>query len=79
MHTLRAVAHPNHATIAALRDAYVSGQATAVSVCQAHLDRIAAYDRKGPALNAIIMVNPNALATADALDARLARSGPAGM
>jgi Asp-tRNA(Asn)/Glu-tRNA(Gln) amidotransferase A subunit family amidase len=34
-------------TIAALHAAYLSGRATAVSVCQAHLDRIAAYDRKG--------------------------------
>ena len=33
-------------TIATLHAAYVSGRATAVSVCQAHLDRIAAYDRK---------------------------------
>ena len=29
-------------TIAALHAAYVSGEATAVSVCRAHLDRIAA-------------------------------------
>jgi hypothetical protein len=33
-----------------------------------YLDRIEAYDKKGPLLNAIVMVNPNALATADALD-----------
>jgi amidase len=30
-------------TIAALQAAYVSGRATAVSVCHAHLDRIAAF------------------------------------
>ena len=41
------------ATIAGLHAAYVSGRATAASVCRAHLDRIAAYDRKGPALGAI--------------------------
>jgi len=46
-------------TIATLHAAYVSGRATAVSVCQAHLDRIAAYDRKGPALGAIIINNPH--------------------
>jgi amidase len=39
-------------SIAALQAAYLSGRATAVSVCQAHLERIAAYDRKGPALGA---------------------------
>src|SRR5262249_47962940 len=41
-------------------------------------DRIEAYDKKGPALNAIIMVNPNALAVADALDAKYAQSSFAG-
>ena len=43
-----------------------------------YIDRIEAYDKKGPALNAIIMVNPNALAVADALDAKYAQSGFAG-
>src|SRR5215471_16295837 len=62
-------------TIAALHAAYVSGRATAVSVCQAHLDRIAAYDQKGPALGAIIINNPDALADAAALDAALASTG----
>src|SRR5215471_10245863 len=66
------------ATIAALNAAYVSGRATAVSVCQAHLDRIAAYDRKGPALGAIIINNPDALADAAALDARGAGHRQAG-
>jgi amidase len=40
-----------------------------------YIDRIEAYDKKGPPLNAIIMINPNALAVADALDAKFARSG----
>ena len=43
-----------------------------------YLDRIEAYDKKGPALNALIMINPNALATADALDAKFAQSGMSG-
>jgi len=63
------------ATIAALHAAYVSGRATAVLVCRAHLDRIAAYDRKGPALGAIIVDNPGALADAAAVDAALAATG----
>ena len=62
-------------TITALHTAYVSGGTTAVSVCQAHLDRIAAYDRKGPALGAIIISNPHALADAAALDAALGSTG----
>jgi len=62
-------------TIATLHAAYGSGRATAVSVCQAHLDRIAAYDRKGPALGAIIINNPDALADAAALDTALGSTG----
>src|SRR5215469_11854556 len=62
-------------TIATLHAAYLSGRATAASVCQAHLDRIAAYDRKGPALGAIIIDNPDALADAAALDAALESTG----
>src|SRR6266568_2498314 len=62
-------------TIAALHAAYVSGRSTAVSICQAHLGRIAAYDRKGPALGAVIISNPKALADAAALDAALASTG----
>jgi amidase len=46
-----------------------------MSVCQAHLDRIAAYDRKGPALRAIIINNPDALSDAAALDAALESTG----
>jgi amidase len=66
------------ATIAHILAALEAKDLTCRQLVQAYLDRIEAYDRKGPALNAIIMVNPNALASADALDARLARSGLAG-
>jgi amidase len=62
-------------TVAGLHAAYVSGGATAVSVCQAHLDRITAYDRKGPALGAIIINNPHALSDAALLDAAVASTG----
>ncbi|MDH4065601.1 MAG: amidase family protein, partial [Acidobacteriota bacterium] len=37
-----------------------------------------AYDKNGPAINAIIVVNPRALDEADALDARFRQSGPVG-
>ncbi len=43
-----------------------------------YLDRIEAYDRKGPSLNAIVVTNPDALKVADALDAKFTQSGPAG-
>src|ERR1700712_2096391 len=63
------------ATIAAIHAAYRDGRATARSVTQAHLDRVVAYDRKGPALGAIIVTNPQALADAAALDAQLQATG----
>jgi Asp-tRNA(Asn)/Glu-tRNA(Gln) amidotransferase A subunit family amidase len=63
------------ATIAAIHAAYRASAATARSVTQAHLDRIAAYDRKGPALGTIIVTNPQALVDADALDAHWQRNG----
>jgi amidase len=62
-------------TIADIRVAIGSKDLTCRQLVQMYLDRIEAYDRKGPALNAIVVVNPNALASADALDARLANSG----
>lgn len=40
------------------------------SVVQRYLDRIAAYDKNGPSLNAIVVVNPDALVVADSLDRR---------
>ena len=55
--------------------AYKSGALTARRLVQAYLDRIDAYDKKGPTINCIITVNPRALAEADALDAAFKRSG----
>jgi amidase len=47
-----------------------TGQDTSVDITRAYLDRIAAMDRKGPALRAVIALNPDALAQAKASDAR---------
>ena len=55
------------ATDAAARMA--SGALTAHALTQAYLDRIAAVDKAGPALNSVIELNPDALKEADALDA----------
>ncbi len=63
------------ATIAEIHAAMREGRLTAEALVQAYLERIEAYDRKGPALNAIIIVNPNALERARELDAFLARTG----
>src|SRR3569623_441970 len=47
-----------------------AGRATSESITRAYLARIAAMDRKGPTLRAVIAVNPDALAQARAADAR---------
>jgi Asp-tRNA(Asn)/Glu-tRNA(Gln) amidotransferase A subunit family amidase len=63
------------ASIADLEAAYVSGRTTAHAVTQAHLDRINAYDKRGPLINALITVSPHALEEADRLDAQLKATG----
>jgi amidase len=55
-------------TIATLQGAINSGRHTARSICEQYLARIAAIDKTGPAINAIIELNPDALLIADALD-----------
>lgn len=51
---------------------------TAVQVVRAALERIATLDDSGPELNAIIEINPDAIAIAEALDRHMADSGPVG-
>jgi len=63
------------ASIASLEAAYLAGRTTVHEVVQAHLDRIAAYDKRGPLINSLINVNPHALEEADRLDAALKASG----
>lgn len=57
------------ATIASTHDALRANRTTCRAIVQAYLDRIAAYDQSGPALNAIQYINPRALLEADSLDA----------
>jgi amidase len=57
------------ATISTVHAAFASGKLTCRALTQAYLDRIAAYDQAGPALNAIQYINPRALNEADSLDA----------
>lgn len=65
-------------SIAELRKALESGQTTAVELVKAYLARIDAYN--GPEtqtkLNAVVVRNPDALAEAEASDARRARGEP---
>ncbi|MFD2936707.1 amidase [Spirosoma flavum] len=63
------------ATITSLHEAMQAGKLTAVQLVQLYLDRIDAYDKKGPYLNAIIMVNPKALSEARRLDSLYKATG----
>jgi amidase len=65
-------------SIEAIHAAYQSGELNCRQLVQMYLDRIEAYDKKGPALNAIITLNPKALDEADRLDAAFRKSGLTG-
>jgi amidase len=62
-------------TIAQVHSAYLDGRTTARAVTQAYLDRIDAYDRRGPYLNSLITVNRRALELGDLLDSELRTRG----
>jgi amidase len=66
------------ATIDDIHAVYKSGRLTCRQLVQSYLDRIAAFDKQGPAINALITVNTDALAEADRLDAAYKSSGPVG-
>lgn len=74
----RAPFRVEEATIAEVHAALYGGRLSCRQLVSAYLRRIAAYDKAGPAINAIVVVNPNALATADSLDRVRARGGVRG-
>src|SRR5436190_489827 len=53
-------------------------QLTCRQLVDTYIGRIAAYDKTGPFINAIVLVNPQARAIADDLDRRMSASGPVG-
>jgi amidase len=61
------------ATITDVQAAMKSGEITARSLTEMYLDRIAEYNRRGPCINAVLELNPDALRIADSLDRKLAR------
>ena len=56
------------ATIADIHAALNARRLTCRALVSQYLARIEAYDKKGPAINAIVIVNPRALTVADSLD-----------
>lgn len=66
------------ATLLSLRRALETGDTTSVGLVEAYLARIAAYDRSGPLLNAVVVDNPDALDEARASDERRRRGATLG-
>ena len=66
------------ATAAQLQDWMAGGRYTARQIAEMYLRRIDEIDRNGPALHAVIEINPDALTIADALDAERKAKGPRG-
>ncbi len=64
------------ATVSDINRAFDAGALTAEQLVQLYLNRIAAYDQQGPALNSILTVNPNALEIAQMLDLERQTTGP---
>jgi len=65
-----------HATIPQLEAAMTKGKLTSAKLTELYLKRIDAYDKKGPAINAVITLNPHALEIAKALDKERKTKGP---
>src|SRR5690349_9607990 len=69
----------NEATVAQLQAEMASGTLTSEALTQEYIDRIKALDQNGPGVNAVIELNPDALAlarNADALRRRGVVLGP---
>ena len=66
------------ATIADVHAAFRNGVISCRELVSSYFARIDVYDKKGPAINSLVVVNPDALATADSLDARFRGHGLTG-
>ena len=65
-------------SIADVHAAMRAGTLSCRALVEQYLRRIDAYDKNGPALNAVVVVNPNALRVADSLDNQFRRVGLTG-
>ena len=66
------------ATIAQVHDAMKAGRLTCRELVGLYLKRIEAYDKNGPAINSLVVVNPDVEKQAEELDRRFAQSGLTG-
>ena len=69
--------HLQEATIASIHHAFAAGQLTCAQLTRLYLDRIDAYNLRGPALRAIIAVHPKSMETAAEMD-RQYKANPSG-
>ena len=65
-------------TLADIASAFADGRLTSRRLTQIYLDRIDALDRRGPALGAVLEINPRALDIAAELDRERRTRGPRG-
>ena len=65
-------------TITQIHGAFRDGSLTCRALVDEYLRRIDASDKRGAALNAIVLINPDVLGAADDLDRRFRQSGPVG-
>lgn len=62
-------------TINEIQQAFKEGRLTSVELVQSYLDRIEQYDKKGPKINSVLSLNPDALKIAAELDEMRGQDG----
>lgn len=65
-------------TIDSIHTAFKNGSLTCKELIKKYIDRIEKYDKIGPMINSIIMINKNAFKIADELDEKFKKSGLTG-
>ncbi|HTC55120.1 MAG TPA: amidase [Candidatus Sulfotelmatobacter sp.] len=65
-------------TISSLQDGMQSGKFTAHSLVEMYVSRIEEIDKRGPAINSVLELNPDALSIAGSLDQERRAKGPRG-
>ena len=68
----------SEASISQIESELTAKRLTCHALVEQYLGRIDTYDKKGPALNALVEINPRAVEQADELDRRFSASGPVG-
>ncbi|MDI3341261.1 MAG: amidase [Sphaerobacter sp.] len=71
-------ANVEEVTIAELQAAMEAGRLTSAALTAAYIERIQVLDQRGPRLNAVLEINPDALDIARELDAERRARGPRG-